>query len=154
MPEKEKLDELDRKILSILLKDARISYRELARSLNVSVNTVIRRINDMRERGILQDFIPVIDAKKVGLDVAVIIGIVVEGGHLVEVERELARRREVCAVYDVTGEFDAIVVAKFRNTTELNDFIKSTLSMRHVQRTCTFVVLNVVKEDYRVYLPE
>ncbi|MDF2954968.1 MAG: DNA-binding transcriptional regulator [Candidatus Alkanophagales archaeon MCA70_species_2] len=150
----EKLDDLDKKILSLLLGDARISYRELARNLKVSVNTVIRRINDMKERGVLLNFIPLIDAKKVGLDVTVIVGIVVEGGHLVEVERELARRQEVCAVYDVTGEFDAIVVAKFKNTTELNAFIKSTLGMKHVQRTCTFVVLNVVKEDYRVYLPE
>jgi DNA-binding Lrp family transcriptional regulator len=144
------MDDTDRSIIGSLLEDARTSYRELARNLGLSVNTVIRRIKDMRDDGILLGFIPIIDAKKVGLDITVVVGIIADGGHLVEVENEIAKRKGVCAVYDVTGDFDAVLIAKFKDTTELNRFIKSASGIRHIQRTCTFVVLNTVKEDYRI----
>ena len=51
-----------------------------------------------------------------------------------------------------TGEYDAIVVAKFRNREELNNFVKKILSMPHIKRTYTMVVLNVVKEIHGVEL--
>jgi DNA-binding Lrp family transcriptional regulator len=53
-------------------------------------------------------------------------------------------------VYDITGEFDVAVAARFKTREKLNKFIKSILTIQHVKRTVTNVVLNVVKEDLRV----
>ena len=47
----------------------------------------------------------------------------------------------------VTGEFDAILIGKFKDTSELDSFIKGLLSEGDVQRTYTQTVLNIVKED-------
>jgi DNA-binding Lrp family transcriptional regulator len=66
------------------------------------------------------------------------------------VEKELAKLDEVICIYDITGDYDIAVVARFKNRSTLNSFIKSTLKMPHVNRTVTNVVLNVVKEDFRV----
>ncbi|HTX60702.1 MAG TPA: Lrp/AsnC ligand binding domain-containing protein, partial [Methanobacterium sp.] len=49
--------------------------------------------------------------------------------------------------YDVTGEFDAILVTRFKDTKELDAFIKTLLKEPDVQRTYTQTVLNIVKED-------
>lgn len=148
----EKIDELDIKILKELQKDARQSYRELAEKLSVAEGTVYNRINKLRELRILKRFIPDIDFAKLSYDLTAIIGIMVEGGHLHEIEERIAKLANITAVYDVTGEYDAIVVAKFKERSELNDLVKSILSMEHVRRTYTMIVLNVVKEEHGVRL--
>ena len=50
-------------------------------------------------------------------------------------------------MYDVTGEFDAIIVARFKDTSELDEFVKNLLKEPDVQRTYTQTVLNILKED-------
>ena len=148
----EKLDALDIKILVELQEDARKSLREIAEKLGVAEGTVYNRINKLRRMGILEKFIPIIDYSKLGFDLTAIIGITAEGGHLVEVEELLAKEPNVTAVYDVTGEFDVITVARFRSRSELNSFIKRIASLEHVKRTYTMLVLNVVKETHSIDL--
>lgn len=148
----EKLDSLDIKILIELQEDARKSLREIAEKLGVAEGTVYNRINKLRKMNVLERFIPIIDYSKLGFDLTAIIGITAEGGHLLEVEELLAKEPNVTAVYDVTGEFDVITVARFRNRSELNDFIKRIASLEHVKRTYTMLVLNVVKETHSIDL--
>ncbi len=146
----EKLDKLDYLILSELQEDARKSLREIAEKLGVAEATVYNRINKMRKLGIIEKFIPVIDYSKLGFDLIAVIGISAEGGHVVEVEDLLAREPNVTAVYDVTGEFDVIAVAKFKDRDSLNSFVKRIAGLEHVKKTYTMVVLNVVKETHLI----
>ena len=67
---------------------------------------------------------------------------------LVSTNRSSAYHKNVLAVYDVTGEFDAMLIAKFKDTTELDSFIKDLLREPGVQRTYTQTVLNIVTEDH------
>jgi Lrp/AsnC family transcriptional regulator for asnA, asnC and gidA len=53
----------------------------------------------------------------------------------------------VQAVYDVTGDFDALVIAKFRSRRELDSFVKSLQTIEFVERTETNLILNIIKED-------
>jgi DNA-binding Lrp family transcriptional regulator len=76
--------------------------------------------------------------------------ITVSKGKLVEVEKKLAELPGVCAVYDVTGDVDAVVVSKFRSPAELSRFTKRILSMPNVERANTHFVLTVVKEDFNM----
>jgi len=147
------LDELDKKIINVLIDDPRITYRKLARSLGVSVGTVYNRIRKLMGQGIIRDFTVQVDFSKVGYDVTALILIKVDGKHIIDVEREVARYPNVCAVYDVTGEFDVIVVAKFRNIGELNKFIKNLLAKPYVLSTNTSIALNVVKENFKLKVP-
>ncbi len=148
----EKLDSLDIKIIVELQEDARKSLREIAEKLGVAEGTVYNRINKLRKMGVIKKFIPIVDYSKLGFDLTAIIGITAEGGHLVEVEELLAKEPNVTAVYDVTGEFDVITVARFRSRSELNEFIKRIASLEHVKRTYTMLVLNVVKETHCIDL--
>ncbi len=146
----EKLDRLDYLILAELQEDARKSLREISEKLGVAEATVYNRINKMRRLGIIEKFIPVVNYSKLGFDLIAVIGIAAEGGHVVEVENLLAAEPNVTAVYDVTGEFDVIAVAKFRDRDSLNEFVKRIASLEHVKKTYTMVVLNVVKETHLI----
>ncbi len=148
----EKIDRLDIEILIELQKDARKSLREIAEKLDVAEGTVYNRINKLKRMGIIKSFIPIIDHSKLGFDLTAIIGISAEGKYLIEIEKAIAREPNVTAVYDVTGEFDVIAVAKFRTREDLNEFVKKVGGMKHVKRTYTMLVLNVVKETHAVEL--
>jgi len=144
------LDELDTKILALLSEDARRSCRELAEKLDVASGTVYNRVRRMTETGVIKAYIPLLDHSKLGYGLMALILVQVEGQNLTTVEKELAASSEVMAVYDITGEFDVAVVARFKSQISMNTFIKNTLKIPSIRRTVTNVVLNVVKEDPRV----
>jgi len=144
------LDETDYHILELLSKDARSSFREMAKALRLSASTVLLRVRKMQEEGVLRGFAPLISLEELGFGVTVAISVKVKGGRLEEVEREIARLPNVIAVYDVTGEWDVLVLAKFKAMNELNAFVKRLLSNPSVEHTLTSTVLNCVKEDLLV----
>ena len=144
------LDEIDRRLLRELLIDSKRSYRELARSVGVSTATVINRVQRLESSGVIKGYTVIIDHERLGFELTVVTEITVSKGRLIEVEEEVSRLPNVCAVYDVTGLTDAMVVAKFRSRRDLSKFTKGLLAMPYVERTNTHVVLTTVKEDFRM----
>ncbi len=142
-----KIDDTDKKIIHLLNEDGRMSYREISRKIGVSVGTVHNRVEKLMKTGVIKKFVPIIDHSKLGYKLTAIIGVRIKGGVLRNWEERTAYHKNVLAIYDVTGEFDAILIGKFRDTSELDKFIKGLLSENDVQRTYTQTVLNVVKED-------
>lgn len=146
------LDETDLSILRALNGDARKSYRDVARELGIALTTVSNRVRKMEGAGIIQGYVPILNTSKLGFELSVIIGVKIHPGRLLEVQNRIAKNPRVVAVYDVTGEWDSMVVARFRDRQELNDFIKDLGDVPHVERTATQLVLNTVKDEKRVLL--
>jgi transcriptional regulator, AsnC family len=144
------IDTVDRKLLIELLKDSRVSLRKLAEEMNVSPATLHNRLFRLVQEGVIKGFTALIDYSKLGYTLTSIIMAKVDGKHLVEFEREIANLDNVIAVYDIVGEYDVAVIAKFRSVEELDNFLKSLLKNPKVERTHTSIVLNVVKEDPRI----
>lgn len=141
-----RIDEFDLKILRSLQSDARKSYRDIASELNVAVGTVYNRVKKLMDAGILKGYTVVLDPSRLGYDLTALILIQADGAHLVEVENELAKLKDAVAVYDITGEFDVAVIAKFKTRDALNKFVKNLLKIPYIKRTSTSMVLNVIKE--------
>jgi Lrp/AsnC family transcriptional regulator, regulator for asnA, asnC and gidA len=144
------LDETDRSILQELNIDARRSHREIAHRLRISPTTVSHRLARLEREGVVRGYIPVLDDELVGFELTATIGIRISKGKLREVEERLARDPRAYAIYDVTGDFDALLIGRFRDRRDLDRFIKHALQDPYVERTYTQVVLNRVKEERRV----
>jgi len=144
------LDGTNVKILRILLSDARLSSRQIARKTGVSVGTVLSRIKKMEQAGIIKEYSAIMDHEKLGYELTVIIEMTISKGRLSETAKEIAKVPNVCCVYNVTGLTDAMVIAKFKKREELSGFTKHLLSLPYVERTNTHVVLTSIKEDFRV----
>jgi len=144
------IDHLDLRIIRHLLSDARKSFRQLASELGVSATTVASRVERLEKEGTIKGYLASIDFERLGYELTAVTEILVSKGMLLEMEREIAKLPGVCAVYDVTGEIDGIVVAKFKDREELSRFTKGLLAMPFVERANTHVVLTTVKEDFRV----
>jgi len=146
------LDETDIELIKELKKDARQPYREIAQKLGVAEGTVHNRVAKLQEQGIIKRFIPDIDYSKLGYDLTTVVGVTVQGGRLPDVEEMISKEPNVSAVYDVTGEYDCIFIARFKTREELNLLIKRILSIKHVNRSQTMLVLNTVKDKHGVDL--
>jgi len=143
-------DDTDRRILRHLLHDGRASHRQLARELNLSPTTVASRVARLEKERFVKGYAGIVDSQRLGYELTAVTEILVSKGKLLEMEREIAKLHGVCAVYDVTGEIDGIIVAKFRDREELSRFTKGLLTMPFVERAITHVVLTIVKEDFRL----
>jgi DNA-binding Lrp family transcriptional regulator len=144
------VDETDVKILKTLTANARLSSRQISKQCNMSVGTVLSRIKKMEQEGIIKGYSILPDHEKLGYELTVVTEITVSKGRLLEMENEIARFPNVCAVYDVTGLTDAIIIAKFKDREELSKFTKNLLSLPFVERANTHVVLTTIKEDFRL----
>src|SRR2546428_5588337 len=149
-PEHLTIEELDGKLIVELERDCRRSNRELALELRVSPSTVITHVKNLEEAGLIKGYAATLDHQKLGYELTAVVEVIVSKGKLLEMEREIAKVPGVCAVYDVTGATDGIVIGKFRDREELSRFAKSLLAMPFVERTNTHIVLTTVKEDFRL----
>ena len=144
--------ELDLEILRALQEDARSSYRDIARKLKIAVGTVHSRVKKMEESKMIRGFSVEIDYSKVGYSITALILLQAKGKHLKDVETKLAKFDNVCSVYDITGDFDIALVAKFQRPAAMDHFIKEVLAMDFVERAVTSMVLNRVKETNNIPL--
>ncbi|MFP4081470.1 MAG: Lrp/AsnC family transcriptional regulator [Candidatus Aminicenantes bacterium] len=143
-------DDLDKKIIRVLNENARKSFREVAREVGTSVTGVINRIKKFEQSGVIRGYIPLVNPEYFGLSLIAIIALRISQGKLLEAQREIADDPRAVAVYDITGEWDSLIIGYFKDRQDLNSFVKDILSMKYIDRTVTHIVLNAVKEEKRV----
>ena len=146
------IEELELKIVRSLNQNSRKSFREIAKEIGTSAPVVINKIKGLEEQGAIKGYIPLLDPEYFGFNLIAIVGIRISGGKLIETQEKIAEDAHVFAIYDVTGEWDSIVIAHFKSRDDLNSFIKNVLSQKYVDRTVTHIVLNVVKDERRIVI--
>jgi DNA-binding Lrp family transcriptional regulator len=141
------LDETDRRILSVLQRDARTSMRKISKEVGVSLGTVSNRVRKLEGAGVIRGYAVLLDPEKIGWDLNVVIGLRIQKGRLIEIQEKIAKDPRVYGVYDVTGDFDSMVVARARDRSDLDELSKNVMSVDGVERSVTHLVLNTVKES-------
>ena len=147
------LDDTDRRLLAVLLEDARISQRGLAQRIGVAQGTITNRLRRLEELGVIKGYTVLLEPESIGWTMTVITGLRIEKGSMINVQQNIAADPRVFAVYDVTGDYDSMVLARVQSRKDLDDFTKTVFTLKGVQRSFTQVVLNTVKEDGRVLPP-
>lgn len=145
----QKMDEIDLKIIHLLQEDSR-SFSKIADSLGIAVGTVYNHVKNLEDDGILKGYTVIVDSNKLGYGLTALILIQADGRYLTEVEKELAQLYDVISIYDLTGNYDIAIIARFKDRSKLNNFIKNIQKMPNVKKTVTNVALNIIKEDFRV----
>ncbi|RLG14372.1 MAG: AsnC family transcriptional regulator [Candidatus Nanohalarchaeota archaeon] len=141
------IDENDRKLLNALLSDSKASLRKTAKKAGVSAATTMKRIKRLEKEGYIKRYSVFLDYEMLGFDIDVLIDIKISKGKLFELEKKIAKSRNVFAVYDCTGEFDAVILARFRNRRGMDGFLKKIQKYDFVERTNTRLILNTIKEE-------
>jgi DNA-binding Lrp family transcriptional regulator len=147
-----RVEELELKIVRALNQNSRKSFREVAKEIGTSAPVVINKIKKLEELGAIKGYIPVLDPEYFGFTLMAVIALRISHGKLIEAQERIAEDPRVLAIYDVTGEWDSIVIAHFKGREDLNKFIKTILAQKYVDRTVTHIVLNVVKDERRIVI--
>ncbi len=145
-----KLDEKDIKLLNELQDNARRPLRKIAREIGVSAVTVMNRMRALEKEGVIKGYTTRLDPAKIGYELTAVINMKVKGGQLIAVQQRIAKDPHVRGVYDITGDFDSVIVCRFKSIRDLNSFVKKILAGEGIERTVTQVALNVIKEDFGV----
>jgi Lrp/AsnC family leucine-responsive transcriptional regulator len=137
------LDEQDLAILRLLVRDARISQRRLAREVGMSAPSVADRVSRLERAGVIRGYRADVDRAALGHDLVVYIGVVaVQGADQPEVVAALRGFPEVEDVQVVTGPKDLLVRLRVRDHEHLRDVLFDRLwSLRGVDRTETYISL-------------
>jgi len=146
------LDRLDKEILTILQEDGRTSYSKIAQMLNMSESTIHMRIKRLRELGILRGFYADIDMEKIGLKVLAFVQLKADPKKYEQVLNVLKEMKEVAEIYDVTGEYYALVKVVVPSNEDLAKVLDDIGKLDGVTDTYTMMVLRVIKEGKKVNL--
>jgi Lrp/AsnC family transcriptional regulator, regulator for asnA, asnC and gidA len=144
------MDDKDIEILKHLSVDGRQSARQLSHRLGVSTVTILTRIKKLEAENIIQGYSVRLNHDLLGFDITAIIEIKTNEGKMLEIENEIAKYDSTIAVYDITGDADVVIIAKFKNREFLSGFIKKISAIPNVENTLTHLVLNTIKEDTRL----
>ncbi|KHO52340.1 MAG: Transcriptional regulator, AsnC family [archaeon GW2011_AR13] len=105
------MDQIDTKILNVLLENSNRSYRKIASFVGVSGVTVLKRMKELEKEKVIKN-------------------------HTINLD-----------IYDITGDFDAMMIAKFKNRKSLNTFLKKIQEYDFIKKTETSLILNTIKEE-------
>jgi len=126
----EKLSERDMAILSMLQKDATLSSQEIAEKLHMSQSPCWRRMNALKESGVIQKSVSVLDRKKLGLDIIVFttINLSVTGRNkLLDFEKQVRVFPEVLECYTMAGTWDYMLKIVAKDIHHFEHFIREKL---------------------------
>ena len=117
------LDDIDKKILSKLHENSRISYTDLGKEVGLSRVAVQARINNLTEKGVIEKFTTVINPGKIGIHVSAFFNVEVEPLHLREVAEKLSNEHSVTSLYHMTGPSKLHMHGIFADNQEMEAFL-------------------------------
>jgi DNA-binding Lrp family transcriptional regulator len=142
--QKNGLDKLDEKLLVELIRNSKRSYRTLAKDIGMSTTAIIDRIRNLEKTGYINGYSCRVNYDKLGFEYMAIVQLNISGKDLLAVEKEVSGIPHVAAVWDTTGEYDAMAIVMCKSRGELSTTIKKILGTKGVEKTNTDTVLNVV----------
>ncbi len=144
---------LDDRIIGELRRDGRASLRAIAERLDVSTSTVSQRLKRMEAEGIITGYKPVIDYSKLGYRLTAVTKIKAKGPEIPDLVSELVKEETLVDVYEITGDYDVLVIGKYPDEEMMNREIKRILSRPEIESTNTSIVLSIAKEGADPALP-
>jgi DNA-binding Lrp family transcriptional regulator len=136
------VDEIDEKILRLLEKNARMTYVDIGREVGLSEGAIRNRVQSLVENDVIQRF-TIEKSTQVGVRALTMIA-VNPGTPTFEISQKVDKLRGVERIYEVTGEYDIIMVSTGSNIESINRVIEDIRKIKGVEKTNTIIVLRTI----------
>jgi Lrp/AsnC family leucine-responsive transcriptional regulator len=141
------VEEIDRKIVALLMHDGRMSYTDLGKATGLSTSAVHQRVRRLEERGVIRGYAAVVDHDALGLPLAAFISIKpVDSRQMDDSPQLLAHIPQIEACHSVAGEENYIVKVRVGKPRDLEELLTRIRSSAQVS-TRTTVVLSTPYEN-------
>lgn len=142
-----RMDDIDHRIISCLVADARSSYAEIGGTVGLSAPAVKRRVDRLRDSGVLRGFTAVVDPEALGWGTEAFVEVHCRGNVMPHrIAASLEPLTEVVAAYTVSGAADAIVHLRAADIHHLETALERLRALDIVDRTVSTVVLSTLLE--------
>ena len=139
------IDNIDHRIVALLVENARRSYDDIGRRVSLSAPAVKRRVDRLRSTGALKGFTAIVDHAALGAQTEALIELFYAPGTLLDsVAATLERHPEVVEAWSVTGEADAIARVRTEDNADLERLIMDLQRDGHVVRTRSQIVMSAL----------
>jgi Lrp/AsnC family leucine-responsive transcriptional regulator len=142
------IDEVDRRLLTMLQADGRITQADLARAVGLTAPAVMERVRKLEDRGLIAGYTARLDPELLGLHVRVLIAVTLARHQENAIDSFLATidtYPEITGHYHLTGRFDFMLQGYFSDVRALKDFVVHKLTaLPTIDRAETFLVLSGV----------
>ncbi|MCD6466001.1 Lrp/AsnC family transcriptional regulator [Candidatus Bathyarchaeota archaeon] len=145
-----KIDDIDKEILRMLQDNARVSFRKIAKKLNVSETTIFMRVRKLLRKKVIKRFTAIVSPEMLGKNITAFVLITADPKKLQTVLEMLSKIDDVYEVYDVTGSYYAIVKVRTEDQNKLTKIIDEIGMIDGVMGTETALVLRSIKEETRI----
>lgn len=140
------VDEIDERIIEMLIEDGRRPYTEIAKRLNLSESTVRKRVQALVEEGVIRRFTIEVEPSRLGLRTVAIIGVDVDPPRLLEVAQRLSQLREARWVATSTGDHMIMMEVWISDGRALTRLISERIGrIEGVKRVCPAIILEKLK---------
>ena len=136
------LDNIDQEIIQQLSNDGRKSYRQIAKELDLSVGTITNRVNKLKNEGIIKGFQLEINYAALGYTIETIITLQTKDPQTILQKEEY--KKYIQTAHNTTGEYNTMLITMFKNTEELNTFLKSLNNEKIVEKMNTQLILETI----------
>jgi Lrp/AsnC family transcriptional regulator for asnA, asnC and gidA len=154
MSENLQIDDLDKKILTLLVEDGKMAYTEIAKQLFVSSGTIHVRMKKMEQMGVVRGSSLLVDYSMLGYDISAFLGIYLEKSSMYdEVVAHLDKIPEIIEINYTTGVYSIFVKIICKDTNHLRQILHDHIQkIQGIQRTETFISLEQsVQRSLRLY---
>jgi Lrp/AsnC family leucine-responsive transcriptional regulator len=152
------LDRLDIRLLNLLQQDASLPLRAVAKEVHASPATCQRRIAQLKAAKVLVKQVGIVDRLKIGRPLTVFVSVELEKQNdalLRNFEKKMAAEDDVMACYEVSGEFDFLLLVNSASMERYHAFTREVFSTRNnVRNFKSTFAMNCSKFETRIALAE
>lgn len=150
------LDSTDKAILNLLQDDATLPLKTVAERVHVSVATAQRRIQALIDSGVITKQVAIVNPNKVGYGLTAVVMIEMERSNTSmqrRFERLMDAQSQVMSCYEVSGDFDFMLMVNAKNMSDYHQFTRSLLTYENnVRNFKSQFVMNFTKSGTKITL--
>lgn len=143
------MDNVDRKILGFLQKDAKLTAKEMADKLSLTPTPIYERIKKLEKAGIIKAYVALLNAEKVDRGLTVFLNITIKEHHIDFREKfiqEINNLEDIVELYHTSGSYDFLAKVRFSNINEYKNFLVNDLTaIKNIGDIDSQIVLDEIK---------
>ena len=151
MPE---LDSKDIRILNLLQENAKMSFAEISKRLDIPESTVRYRVEQLEKKKVITGYVALVNPRKIGLPITAIMQVKINPQELRDTSRRLSKFKELRHLFKTTGTYDMVSVVNVRDITQLNELMESVKQIEGIRELVVDVATELIKVDPRITLAD
>ncbi len=147
-------DTIDKRLLSLLQKDSKVTTKQLSLKLDLSVTAVYERIKKLERVGVIEKYVAVLNKEKIGKSFVVLCHIKLvqhSNEYITKFESEVIKLHEVLECFNVSGDYDYVLKVVVRNMKAYREFINTKLTkIQYIGSTHSTFIISELKNSTEV----